>query len=494
MDFTEFYEDSCSTVGLASRMGNLVKLRDLLSDGADYCIKDNRGWFPIHEAAFHGHTECVEELLKAAYDNDEDPLQIWPDPYDIESGNALVLAARNGHLDTVEMLLNTGLYSSLKDLQHAVKASLNHPTTLSYLLSKYEGDINYRICFNYTLLHEAVSKSPIYSIETLLKNGATVESKEDYGRTALHLVCSENRNDILDVVKLLVEKGSNVDSCDNQGCSVLFIATQYNHFKVIRFLLQKNADPNKCCAICPYGKIVLAAPLCVAAEKGHLPILKLLTKVSDKKMLKKMNVFSPVKSAIFGSNYDCLVHLLKNGYSLEKDCSLSEALHYFPSMNTVATCLKASDKLILKLLLKSGAHVKPLASCFLFNKHLVNDNNNEVFLLALQCGIGESCCGSTNVVWKLHKLWISFLNEEPGAFDFLKNSSSSSNVFYLLKWMPVVDTKIDCNELQVPSLICLCRYYIRLAILNKSGCIRLTDINQLFIPRILKDFLWLKTS
>ena len=27
-------------------------------------VKDNRGWIPLHEAAYHGHSECQDLLLK----------------------------------------------------------------------------------------------------------------------------------------------------------------------------------------------------------------------------------------------------------------------------------------------------------------------------------------------------------------------------------------------------------------------------------------------
>ena len=27
-------------------------------------VKDNRGWMPLHEAAYNGHTDCIDLLLK----------------------------------------------------------------------------------------------------------------------------------------------------------------------------------------------------------------------------------------------------------------------------------------------------------------------------------------------------------------------------------------------------------------------------------------------
>ena len=63
MDFTEAYADTCSTVGLAAREGNVKILRKLLKKGRSVDVADNRGWMPIHEAAYHNAVECLQMLI-----------------------------------------------------------------------------------------------------------------------------------------------------------------------------------------------------------------------------------------------------------------------------------------------------------------------------------------------------------------------------------------------------------------------------------------------
>lgn len=63
MDFTEAYSSTCSTVGLAAREGNVKILRKLLKKGRSVDVADNRGWMPIHEAAYHNSVECLQMLL-----------------------------------------------------------------------------------------------------------------------------------------------------------------------------------------------------------------------------------------------------------------------------------------------------------------------------------------------------------------------------------------------------------------------------------------------
>jgi len=63
MDFNEIYPDSSSSVALAARSGNLASLKNLISEKKPFERQDNRGWRPIHEAAYWNHSHCLEYLL-----------------------------------------------------------------------------------------------------------------------------------------------------------------------------------------------------------------------------------------------------------------------------------------------------------------------------------------------------------------------------------------------------------------------------------------------
>lgn len=64
MDFTEAYSSTCSAVGIAAREGNVKILRKLLKKGRSVDVADNRGWMPIHEAAYHNSVECLQMLIQ----------------------------------------------------------------------------------------------------------------------------------------------------------------------------------------------------------------------------------------------------------------------------------------------------------------------------------------------------------------------------------------------------------------------------------------------
>lgn len=63
MDFTIGHLDRCSNVGLAARIGDIDLLERLVSNSALLDVPDNRGWLPIHEAAFGNHYQFLQRLL-----------------------------------------------------------------------------------------------------------------------------------------------------------------------------------------------------------------------------------------------------------------------------------------------------------------------------------------------------------------------------------------------------------------------------------------------
>eukprot|EP00058_Branchiostoma_floridae_P024548 XP_002610038.1 hypothetical protein BRAFLDRAFT_99992 [Branchiostoma floridae] len=63
MDFTEVYEDTCSTAAVVVRLGDTNVLRGLIENDRDLEVPDNRGWRPLHEAAHADQQDCLKMLL-----------------------------------------------------------------------------------------------------------------------------------------------------------------------------------------------------------------------------------------------------------------------------------------------------------------------------------------------------------------------------------------------------------------------------------------------
>lgn len=77
-------------------------------------------------------------------------------------------------------------------------------------------------------------------IEDLIQKGADVRHKSDKdGCTSLHDACMSGTPD---VVKLLIDKGADVNAADKQGTTPLMLAVKSNSIPKVEILLERGAD------------------------------------------------------------------------------------------------------------------------------------------------------------------------------------------------------------------------------------------------------------
>ncbi|KAH7132738.1 hypothetical protein EDB81DRAFT_845400 [Dactylonectria macrodidyma] len=108
-------------------------------------------------------------------------------------------------------------------------------------------------------------------VKLLLEKGADVESKGKNGRTPLSWAAEKGHEAI---VKLLLEKGADVESKGNKCRTPLLWAAQTGRDAIVKLLLEKGADVE---SKDKDGR----TPLSWAAEKGHEAIAKLLQRKSQ---------------------------------------------------------------------------------------------------------------------------------------------------------------------------------------------------------------------
>ncbi|CAO2592891.1 Ankyrin repeat domain-containing protein 31, partial [Lemmus lemmus] len=95
-----------SLLHVASRGGDLSRVKVLIASGADVNLKDNTGRTPLHEASSEGFNEVIIELLKAGANvNCENVDGMLP----------LHGAAVGNHLKAAEILLEHGANPNQKD-------------------------------------------------------------------------------------------------------------------------------------------------------------------------------------------------------------------------------------------------------------------------------------------------------------------------------------------------------------------------------------------
>ncbi|XP_071962257.1 uncharacterized protein [Antedon mediterranea] len=299
MDFKEAYPDRCSTVGSAVKAGDADTLSKLIDKGCRVNISDNRGWFPVHEAAAAGNVNCLKLLLN------HDSTEI--DGRTFEGETSVFLAANAGHSETLEVLLKAGANSTLPNNEHATPlfeaCDQNHEKCVDLLLECKTTDVNAVDMSEQSPLHAAAWGGNQAILVKLLKAGGEVDSEDVDGMTPTFVAAQYGNTQCL---KMLVEAGGKVNTQIFDGATALHIAAQEGHTDCIKYLLDSGADPNLLTEDA-YKAIHFAA------EKNRLESLKLLLPVTQLEYKRGVNGWTPLHCTTLNDNVEAAELILSYG-------------------------------------------------------------------------------------------------------------------------------------------------------------------------------------
>lgn len=196
----------------------------------------------------------------------------------ITEESPLLLATRNGHVETVQALLMNGADIHHTDTDHPpllhtatyyenpelVKllleagANINiltagftaldialrngHLETARVLLAAGTADIyGYTTNKDTSLLYVAAQQNCIETIQTLLRIGTEDINKTSNGMTALYTAAQIGHPSI---VRVLLEAGADVNKPTTEGFTPLYIAEQEGHAEIVQILQEAGADAN----------------------------------------------------------------------------------------------------------------------------------------------------------------------------------------------------------------------------------------------------------
>lgn len=89
-------------------------------------------------------------------------------------------------------------------------------------------------------LHELIEKEEIENIKVLIENGVDINKRDDWGDTPLHLAINL---ELIEIIELLINKGADVNKVDYYGKTPIRWLSSHNK-NIVKMLLEYGTDPN----------------------------------------------------------------------------------------------------------------------------------------------------------------------------------------------------------------------------------------------------------
>ena len=190
----------------------------------------------------------------------------------------LIIAAHNGHLNSVKILLRYG-------------ADIETRGTLKIKDQVIEG------C---TPLWAAAVTGFLDVVKLLIEQNADVDGRTRTGSTPLRAAAHEGH---LDVVRCLVESGADLNAQMNEGDTPLMVACYFGHLSVVTYLINKGAFMD---LQCKDGTTALHC----AVERSHLEIISQLLALGASQLPNNQGL-TPLLYACDKCSIEMVEHIIK---------------------------------------------------------------------------------------------------------------------------------------------------------------------------------------
>lgn len=175
----------------------------------------------------------------------KETLQEYGAKYPPPRKKTLYEAARDGEIDRLSELIDAGedVNQPWGSFSPLASAASNGQEAAVEILIKHGADVNVRDEFGRTLLHHSVhsEKENAYITEKLLEGGVDIDARDNYGNTALLFA---TRNPSPEGFMLLLEHGADVNIAAHSRDTPLLAAILNGRPERVRMLLARGADVN----------------------------------------------------------------------------------------------------------------------------------------------------------------------------------------------------------------------------------------------------------
>jgi len=246
-----------SLLHVAAGYGRKTLVQSLINKGSDVNARDKDGQTPIHFACNHAHNTVAKLLIDAGADISMVDSRGWTPLHFALARKENAERISRQYWEVVELLLLCGAdpykkslsgkscFDRIKDPEQRLCVRMIH------LKVKMEGCIDARertrIIDKYIRVQdffELVKKgdSDIEIIKEILTPRLVQSRLQSYDNiTPLHRAAGYNH---LDVARLLIENGADVNATDDHGQVPLHNAARYGHVEMIELLINEQCDLN----------------------------------------------------------------------------------------------------------------------------------------------------------------------------------------------------------------------------------------------------------
>ncbi|KXX79910.1 Ankyrin-2 [Madurella mycetomatis] len=337
---------------LAAGIGNVEMARWMVQDGKfELEVKDQDNRTPVYYPSVYGHYAAATELLQLGADPDMgltagSTIDIWC---------PLVAAADNGLARCVKALLEhnanpniTGPTGQGTALQNAATSGYIEPCRL---LLEGGADPNSPLIqppIVIQVVQHLVTDEPDLCLEIvrlLIDNGADVNAKDSEGTPVLVFIIGYNN--VEPVCELLLDAGADVNALDSMGKGPLFHAADYLKPALVKLFLARGADTNR---VTQDG----LTPLYVSVPNSE-SVRLLLEHGADPNEGRDSEVYTPLMyAAWFADHHDTLCLLLKHNAPLETKCDIGD----FKGMTALNFAVSYGSAAGIRTLAEAGANLQ----------------------------------------------------------------------------------------------------------------------------------------
>lgn len=222
-------------LGLAAEFDHLATVKFLLDKGANIETQDKSRETPLIEAARSANTSVVALLLQKGVNVQDKKRALF---VTTESEPLII-----GMPSTAEQSASQGNQNSSRAAQFTPPS---YPGTVRLLLdsgvdieAKEEGD-------DATPLIVAASHGQTDTVELLLERGAKIEAKDNVGDTPLIAAACDcaviDMPDTFNAINLLLQKGADIGATNKKGTTALMRAADWGRSEIVKLLLEKGAN------------------------------------------------------------------------------------------------------------------------------------------------------------------------------------------------------------------------------------------------------------